>query len=118
MQRIILPGEVCAEVVPRLTYDGLSMLLKDLRAAGQRLPIVIAVSEHERRDLNQEILGASVAPVAKADQVPEHDGAAIGFIEGVMIVSHPDVPRGKARLVYPPVLDQNVPGTGKIIVGA
>ena len=36
----------------------------------------------------------------KADQAPAHDGVAIGIVEGVTILSHPDVPRGKARLLY------------------
>jgi hypothetical protein len=70
MQRIILPGEVGSQIEPRLTLEGLTDLLKDLRAHGQRLPTVIAVSEHERRDLNQELLGASTGEVAKADQRP------------------------------------------------
>jgi hypothetical protein len=56
-----------------------------------------------------------VEPVAKEDQRPEHDGQAIGVIEGVMVRSHPDVPRGKARLIYPPVADTKPLPSGKII---
>lgn len=93
-------------------------MLQDLRKAGVRLPTAILVSEHDRRDLNQEVLGASETEVAKEDQRPEHDGKCIGFIQGVMVSSSPDVPRGKARFVYPPQFDQNKPGTGLIIVGA
>lgn len=121
MQRIILPGEVGSAIEPRLTVDGLRDLLQDWRKAGKRLPIAILVSEYDRRDLNQDLLAGSVQEVAKEDQRPEHDGDAIGFIEGVMVRSHPDVSRGKARLLYPPVLkdvDNKLGGEGKIIVGA
>jgi hypothetical protein len=87
---------------PRLTVDGLRNLLLDLRTSGRPIPRAIIVSEYDRRDLNQDLLGTSVAPVAKADQAPEHDGQAIGVIEGVVIASHRDIPRGKARLFYGP----------------
>lgn len=120
MQRIILPGEVGSQIEPRLTLEGLRDMIRDMRAAGQRIPTLIAVSEHERRDLNQELLGASVEPVAKEDQRPDHDGKAIGFVEGVMVISHADVPRGKARLIYPPVkadVSNKLGGEGRIIVG-
>ena len=85
---------------PTLTLDGLRNLLQDMRTAGKPMPKGIMVSERERRDLNQEILGASRETVARDDQRPEHDGQAIGVIEGVWICSHPDVPNGKARLIY------------------
>jgi hypothetical protein len=116
-QRIILPGEVGSTIEPRLTVDGLRDMIQDMRRNGERIPTIILVSEYERRDLNQDLLAGSVHEVAKEDRRPEHDGAAIGIVEGVMIRSHPDVSRGKARLIYPPVVDQNRPGTGKIIVG-
>lgn len=121
MQRLILPGEVGSQIEPSLTLEGLRSFIQDLRRHGQRIPNIILVSETERRDLNQELLGASVDPVEKKDQAPEHDGVAVGFIEGVMVRSHPDVPRGKARLLYPPVLrevENKLGGEGKIIVGA
>jgi len=114
--RVILPGEVGSTIGPRLTVDGLRDMIQDLRRRGERIPTVIVVSERDRRDLNQDLLAASVAPVAKEDQRPEHDGHAIAIIEGVMIVSHHDVARGKAKLVFGPVVDQNKAGTGKIIV--
>lgn len=85
---------------PHLTVDGIRSLLADLRAAKKPIPKAILVSEYDRRDLNQDLLGGSVSPVAKEDQRPEHDGEAIGVIEGVVVRSHPDVARGKARLVY------------------
>jgi hypothetical protein len=114
--RILLPGEVGSQIEPRLTWEGLNNLIGDLRGSGKRIPAAILVSEYERRDLNQEILAHSEAPVAKGDQRPEHDGACIGFISGVMIASHPDVPRGKARLIYPPVREEAKPlPSGKII---
>jgi hypothetical protein len=119
MQRILLPGEVGSQIEPRLTLEGIRQMIRDIRDAGQRMPSVILVSEYDRRDVNQDLLGASVAPVAKEDQKPEHDFAAIGVIEGVLVRSHADVPRGKARLIYPPVREQAKPlPSGKIIVGA
>ena len=120
-QRIILLGEVGAEIRPRLTFEGLTMLLQDIRASGGRMPTLILVSERERRDLNQDVLGASVEPVAKADQAPEHDGVCIGFVQGVPVLSSPNVPNGKCRLVYPPEkreVSDRLGGEGKIIVGA
>jgi len=116
MGRVLLPGEVGSQIEPRLTAEGIRQLIRDLRDRKQRIPSYIIVSEHDRRDLNQDVLGMSTTPVSKADQRPEHDGEAIAVLEGVMVRSHPDVPRGKARLVYPPLLDQNVPGAGKIMV--
>ena len=66
--------------------------------------------------ITREILGAAVQEVAKEDQRPEHDYDAVGFIEGVMFRSHPDVPRGKARFLYPPVVEKDKPlPSGKII---
>lgn len=114
--RILLPGEVGPAFEPSLTLEGLREMIQDMRRLGQRIPNYIIVSEHERRDLNQELLGASKEAVAKADQAPEHDGQCIGFVEGVMVRSHPDVPRGKARLIYPPVVEEAKPlPSGKII---
>lgn len=116
MQRIILPGEVGPQFEPSLTLEGIREMIRDLRRNGQRIPNYIILSEHERRDLNQELLGVSVDPVAKKDQAPEHDGEAIGFIEGVMVRSHPDVPRGRARFIYPPVVEDAKPlPSGKVI---
>lgn len=118
MSAIIMPGEVGEQFRPCLTLDGLRNLLQDIRKAGQRIPKIILVSEYERRDLNQELLGASTQDVAKQDQRPEHDGEAIGFIEGVMVRSHPDVPRGKARFLYGTEKVQRAPSDAKILVSA
>lgn len=93
-------GGLSEALEPRLTVDGIRALLADLRAAERPIPKAILVSEYDRRGLNQDLLGGSVEPVAKADQAPEHDGQAIGVIEGVVIKSHPLIARGKARLVY------------------
>ncbi len=121
MQRIILPGEVGSVIEPRLTVEGLRDMIQDLRRHGRRIPKIILVSEYERRDLNQDLLAGSSTEVAKQDQRPEHDGEAIGFVEGVMVRSHPDVPRGKARFIYPPEVrsvENKLGGEGAIIVGA
>ena len=114
--RILLLGEVGAQLEPSLTFEGLRNMLGDLRRSGKRMPTIVLLSEYDRRQVNQEILGASVQEVAKDDQRPEHDNDAIGFIEGVPFRSHPDVPRGKARFIYPPVIEQDKPlPSGKII---
>lgn len=121
MGQVIIPGEVGSQIEPRLTVDGLRDLLQDWRRNGQRMPRVIMVSEHDRRDVNQDLLGTSVQEVAKDDRRPEHDGACIGIIEGVMVRSHPDVPRGKARFLYATEVrhvEQKLGGEGLIIVGA
>jgi hypothetical protein len=102
---------------PRLTVDGLRNLIGDLRRSGGQLPGAILVSEYDRRDLNQDLLAGSATPVAKADQAPEHDRECIGVIEGIPIMAHPEIARGKARLVYPQTkAPVNRPGTGKIIL--
>lgn len=101
MQQQIVPGFVGDQFEPHLTLDGLRNLIQDLRKSGNQVPTVILVSERERRDLNQELLAASTVEVSKADQAPDHDGAAVGVIEGVMVRSHPDVPNGKARFLFP-----------------
>lgn len=93
-----------SQIEPRLTVEGLRNLLQDWRRAGRRIPNFILVSEYDRRDLNQDLLAGSTQQVAKDDQRADHDGEAIGMIEGVMVRSHPDVPRGKARFIYPPVV--------------
>jgi hypothetical protein len=84
---------------PTLTLEGLRELVADLRRAGE-IPQAILVSEYDRRELNQEVLAASKHPVAKEDQRPQHDGDCVAIIEGVPILGHVDVARGKARLVY------------------
>lgn len=114
--RIILHGEVGPQFEPSLSLEGIREMIRDLRKAGQRIPNYIIVSEHERRDINQELLAGSTEAVSKADQAPDHDGQAIGFVEGVMVRSHPDVPRGRARFIYPPVVEGAKPlPSGKII---
>ena len=116
MGRVILPGEVGSQIEPSLTWEGLLNMLGDMRRLGARMPKILLVSERERRNLNQEILGHSAQAVAKEDQVPAHDGACLGFIDGVLVGSHPDVPNGKARFLYSPVLDKAKPlPSGKII---
>ena len=115
-RRILLPGEVGPAFEPSLTLDGLREMIQDMRRHNQRIPTCIIVSEYERRELNQEMLAISADPVAKLDQRPEHDGECIAYIEGVPVRSSPEVARGKARLIYPPVLDNAKPiPSGKII---
>lgn len=97
---MLLPSVVGDQLQPRLTVDGLRDMIGDLRKAGH-IPTAILVNESDRRDLNQDLLAGSVVSVRKEDQAPEHDGVALGVIEGVVIMSHPDIARGKARLIFP-----------------
>jgi hypothetical protein len=118
---IILPGEVGAQIEPRLTVDGLRDLIQDWRTAGKKIPTYIVVSEYDRRDLNQDLCAGAKALEGDDVERPDHDGKAIGFIEGVMVRSHPDVPRGKARFVYSAEkrsIENRLGGEGLIIVGA
>jgi len=112
-QSLLLGGAI----EPRLTVDGIRNLLLDLRTQGKPMPEAILVSEYDRRELNQDVLGHSASEVAKDDQKPDHDRAAIAVIEGVLIACHPDIRRGKARLIFP-APEKSREGTGKIIVGA
>ena len=91
--------QVSAARRPRLTVDGLRDMIGDLRKSGH-VPAAILLNEYDRREMNQDLMAHSVSEVSGDDQRPEHDGNAIGVIEGVMIVSHQDVARGKARLVF------------------
>jgi hypothetical protein len=99
-----IDGEVLR---PRLTVEGLREMIGDLRQlVAQRkipcLPRAIYVSESDRRDINQDLLAGSVEAVAKDDQRPEHDGQAIGVIEGVVILTDHELAPGKARVIFPP----------------
>lgn len=77
----------------RLTFDGLRSLVHDLRARGV-MPAFIAVSAFDKRDLKQELMANAV----ELDGVVS-DEDVIGFIEGCMIVSHPDIARGRAYVM-------------------
>lgn len=114
----IITGVTLGEAIePRLTVDGLRNLLLDLRRARKPLPKAILVSEYDRRELNQDLLAGAANDVDMLDKRPEHDLHAIGVIEGVIVRAHPDIARGKARLIFGP---RPVPKAGKglVIVGA
>lgn len=96
-------------------------MIRDWRKAGVRIPNLILVSEYDRRDLNQDLMAGAQNIVGKEDQRPEHDGEALGCIEGVWVSSSPHVPKGKCRFVYPPEtaeVSERIGGEGLIIVGA
>lgn len=64
-------------------------MIADVRAAGGVVGVVL-VHPHHKRDLKQELLDA--APLAGVD----NDEEVVGFVQGCMITSHPDVPINKA----------------------
>jgi hypothetical protein len=82
--------------------EGLREMIQDLRGAARRSRTYILVSEYDRRDLNQDLLAAQQGSEVAKETSAGARRQAIGFIEGVMVRSHPDVPRGKARFIYPP----------------
>ena len=74
-----------------LTLESVREMINDLRARGLPVNIVI-VSEHDKRELKQELM-------AMGETLSDTDEDVIGFIQGCMVVSHPDVLRGTARIV-------------------
>lgn len=80
-----------------ISFEGLRLLVADLHKQGVK-PAAILVSEHEKRDLKQELMAMSKQHSKDAEEV-DHDLKAIGFIGGIPIISHKDVPRGQARIV-------------------
>lgn len=80
-----------------ISFEGLRLLIADLRKQGIN-PAAILVSEQEKRDLKQELMAGSKEHSKDAEEA-DHDMRAIGFIQGIPIVSHKDVPRGQARII-------------------
>lgn len=80
-----------------ISFEGLRILIADLHQRGVK-PAAILVSTHEKRDLKQELMAASKQHSKDAEEA-DHDMRAIGFIGGIPIMSHKDVPRGQARII-------------------
>jgi hypothetical protein len=80
-----------------ISFEGLRLLIADLHKQGIQ-PAAILVSEHEKRDLKQELMAGSKQHSKDAEEA-DHDLRAIGFIGGIPIMSHKDVPRGQARII-------------------
>jgi hypothetical protein len=121
MSRILLPSEIGSQLQPHLTVDGVKQLIADLTKMHGRKPSVLMLNEHDRREMNQRVMDTATQPVAKQDQRPEHDGEAIGYIDGVAIVASREISRGKCRPIYGPQtreVSDRLGGEGKIIVGA
>ena len=76
-----------------LTVESVREFINDLRAHG--LPAkVVMVSEYDKRELKQELMEMG-GPLAESDE------DVIGFIQGCMVISNSDVPRGTARILKP-----------------
>lgn len=99
MSDIAIAAAVGDHVRLRLTIEGITEMIRDARTAGYR-PQIVLVSEYDRRDLNQDLMGASVREVSKEDE--HNDARQIGIIEGVLIMSHADIARHKCRIVCAP----------------
>lgn len=80
-----------------ISFEGLRLLIADLHHRGVK-PAAILVSLHEKRDLKQELMSMSKQHSPDAEDA-NHDLRAIGFIGGIPIISHKDVPRGEARII-------------------
>lgn len=80
-----------------ISFDGLRLLIADLHKQGVK-PAAILVSPQEKRDLKQELMAGSKQHSKDAED-DDHDLRAIGFIGGIPIISHKDVPRGSARII-------------------
>lgn len=89
-----------------ITFEGLRLLINDLIASGQK-PGAILVSPHEKRDLKRELMDRAKQRTPDTAE-NDHDLETIGFINGIPIISHKDVDRGKARIMLATdVLDRN-----------
>ena len=80
-----------------ISFEGLRLLISDLHKQGVK-PAAILVSPQEKRDLKQELMAGSKVHSKDAEEA-DHDLRAIGFIGGIPILSHKDVPRGQARII-------------------
>jgi hypothetical protein len=80
-----------------ITLDGLRQLIKDLHAQGIK-PAAILVSEHDKRDIKQEVKALSKQH-AKSSEAKDADKRELCLVSGVPVVSHRDCPRGKARVI-------------------
>lgn len=80
-----------------ISFEGLRRLISDLHVAGVK-PAALLVSPHEKRDLKQEIMALSKQHSDDAEDA-DHDTRAIGFVGGIPIISHKDVPQGSARVI-------------------
>ena len=74
-----------------LTLESVREMIIDLRARG--LPVnLVMVSEYDKRDLKQELM-------AMGESLSESHEDVIGFIQGCIVVSHPNVACGTARIL-------------------
>lgn len=80
-----------------ISFEGLRLLIADCHRQGLR-PAAILVSPHEKRDLKQELMATAKEHTKDAEEA-DHDVSVIGFIGGIPILSHKDVPRGQARIM-------------------
>lgn len=118
---ILLPGEVGRRLDAHFTVDGVKQLIADLTTQYGRKPSALMFNEHDRRDMNQDIMAEATEKVAKEDQRPEHDGQAIGYIEGVALIGCREVSRGNCQPIFEPrkvEVSDKLGGEGLVIVGA
>jgi hypothetical protein len=119
---ILVPVEIGrSQDRPHFTVDGFKQLVRDLTKQHGRKPSAIILNEYDRRELNQEVMSTSKTAVSKEDQRESHDGAAIGYIDGVAFVSERGQSRGSCRPVFGArqlKVENKLGGEGLIIVGA
>ncbi len=81
----------------RLTLDGVSNLIMDYVTRYGSKPKAIVLSYRDRRSLNQDTMGASIAPVAMSDQ--NKDDMCVAYVQGVMVGWNRNLPDGKAIII-------------------
>jgi len=82
-----------------ISFAGLRLMLQEMRAKGI-VPMAIMVSPFESKDLKRELTDTAVGYFQDdADQAWSEVDDTIGFIEGIPILNHPDIERGKCYLV-------------------
>jgi len=83
---------------PTLTVAGLRELIEDLRRAG-RVPRAIVLSAHDKNSIKDELEGdGQKHKVDDREKDPTLD-EVVAIILGVPILSHPEISRGRARII-------------------
>jgi hypothetical protein len=80
-----------------LTIAGLRELVTDLRIAG-KLPQAILISKADARDVKFELMAGSKEHSKDAEETVD---SAIAFVEGIPVMTHPHIERGKCRILLP-----------------
>ena len=81
-----------------ISWEGLRQLIADAKAQGIDVAVLL-VSEHDKIDLKEELIATAKAINMQPKDYSNNYKNQIAFLDGVIIASHKDVDRGKARLI-------------------